>query len=123
MYGLCKATYTGSRPSGMHCQICRMKDDYYKCPWKGNQYTGQKWMDAEWILRLLGTTHIEERADRIQTYPFLCMATFKLEENLIGIWLYENYARMWLKDHPRERYFGNWTKILEKKGGSNHQEK
>jgi hypothetical protein len=46
-YGICQ-TCLGSRPSGMHCQICRMKNKYYECPWTGNLCTPMKWIDAEW---------------------------------------------------------------------------
>jgi hypothetical protein len=80
-----------------------------------------KWIDAEWIFQMLWTTHTEARADRIQSWPFLNMPNVKIKGKMISAWLYEEYAKMWwLKDHPRERYFGTWVEICELRGNEAH---
>jgi hypothetical protein len=61
----------GSGPSGMHCQKCRAEACCCKCPWARCEYRMKKWIDVEWIPHMLCTTHMDARADRIQTYPFL----------------------------------------------------
>jgi hypothetical protein len=68
-YGLCKEC-ASSGPAGMHCQLCKDKQVYYKCPWMGGMSEPRKWIDAEWISRMVKMTHVEAGADRIQTYPF-----------------------------------------------------
>jgi hypothetical protein len=81
----------GSGASGMHCQKCKMKERYYRCPFIHCEYTMQKWMGAEWILRMLQTTHMDARADRIQTYPFPCTPCVQITETWIKTNIYQRY--------------------------------
>jgi hypothetical protein len=48
-YGLCEQCL-GSGPTGMHCQVCKKPNDYYRCPYMGT--FEKKWLDAEWISRM-----------------------------------------------------------------------
>jgi hypothetical protein len=84
-YGICKAC-ASSRPAGMHCQLCREKEQYYKCPWIGDMFGARKWIDAEWIL-MCEMTHLEAGADRIQTYPF----PTTLIEQITQKWLFAEW--------------------------------
>ena len=63
-YGLCKMCF-GSGPVGMHCQICKMNDNYYKVVLKKRD---RKILDAEWISRYFGTTHLVAKADRTHNW-------------------------------------------------------
>jgi hypothetical protein len=83
----------------MHCQLCKQKDRYYKCPWIGSRYEPRKWLDAEWILRMMETFHMEAAADRIQTYPFPCTPTIQIDEE----WLFD---RTWQQCKIR-----NWEEL------------
>jgi hypothetical protein len=62
--GICKAC-ASSGPAGLHCQFCKEKEQYYKCPWMGEKFGARRWIEAEWILRMCGMTHLEAGADRI----------------------------------------------------------
>jgi hypothetical protein len=91
-YGIC-GNCACSGPAGMHCQLCKQKDRFYKCPWMGSVYEPQKWLDAEWISQMMGTVHVEASADRIQTYPYPCTPTIQIDEN----WVFDkawNYSKI-----------------------------
>jgi hypothetical protein len=62
-YGVCESCY-GSGPMHMLCQKCRNKDEIYMIVMRNG-----KFLDAEWILRLFGTSHLDVRADRTQNWP------------------------------------------------------
>ena len=61
-YGLCKWCF-GSGPVGLHCQNCKKDDCFYKVVMKKRD---KKILDAEWISRYFGTTHLVAKADRTQ---------------------------------------------------------
>jgi hypothetical protein len=78
-YAVCKAC-ASSGPAGMHCQLCKEKEQYYKCPWIGEMHGEKKWIDAEWISRMCEMTHLEAGAHRTQTYPFQTTPTIQVTE-------------------------------------------
>jgi hypothetical protein len=56
-------------------------------------YEPPKWLDAEWISRMMGTIHVEASANRIQTFPYPCTPTVQIDEN----WVFEklwNYSQI-----------------------------
>jgi hypothetical protein len=96
-YGLCKEC-PSSGPAGMHCQLCKDKQVYYKCPWLGGMSEPRKWIDAEWISRMVEMTHVGAGADRIQTYPFPCTQTVEITEK----WLFGKACFRWRQSNPEE---------------------
>jgi hypothetical protein len=96
-YGVCKGC-TSSGPAGMHCQLCKEKEQYYKCPWIGEIHGGKKWIDEEWISQMCEMTHLEAGADRIQTYPFPTTPAVQITEK----WLFAVVCLQWRQDNPEE---------------------
>jgi hypothetical protein len=103
-YGICK-TCMGSGPSGMHCQKCRINNTYYQCTWRGSQSEPKKWINMEWILRMMETTHMEARAGRIQPYPYLCTPACEITNN----WMFEKMCQKY-KTRPIRRPFDGTNK-------------
>jgi hypothetical protein len=62
-YGVCSQCF-GSGPVHILCQKCRKKDEIYIIPKRNG-----KFLDAEWVLRFFGTSHLGVRADRTQNWP------------------------------------------------------
>jgi hypothetical protein len=112
MYGIC-GLCACSRPACMHCQLCEQNNRYYKCPWMGSVYEGvyepPKWLDAEWISRMMGTVHVEASADRIQTYPNPCTPTIQIDEN----WVFDKLWNYSMIQNERGELKAN-TKNVEK---------
>jgi hypothetical protein len=62
-YGICPHCF-GSGPVHMLCQKCRNKDEIYMISKRNG-----KFLDAEWISRFFGTSHLDVRVDRTQDWP------------------------------------------------------
>jgi hypothetical protein len=62
-YGVCENCY-GSGPVHMLCQKCKNKNEIYVIVKRHG-----KFLDAEWISRFFGTSHLEARGDRTQNWP------------------------------------------------------
>jgi hypothetical protein len=63
-YGLCEQCF-GSGPNHSYCQSCRKKDCVYLTVVHTRTY---KMLDAEWISRFFGTTHMIAKADGTQPW-------------------------------------------------------
>jgi hypothetical protein len=90
-YGVC-TTCLGSGPVHMLCQKCKRSWEMYWIPKRK-----EKILDAQWISRYFGTSHLDVRADRTQNWP-----TQKIWA-MSGIQL-ETYLRLrWpqAKDEPK----------------------
>jgi hypothetical protein len=61
-YGVCSQCF-GSGPVHMLCQKCKMKDQRYIIAKKNG-----KVLDAEWVSRFFGTSHLDVRADKTQNW-------------------------------------------------------
>jgi hypothetical protein len=97
-YGNCEMCWS-SGPTGMHCQVCKDKDYYYKVMWYS--VGDQKWLDAKWISRILRLPHLSAAADRVQTYPEYTTACMGFNMDIL---------RMKLSGRLRElRAQGLWT--------------
>jgi hypothetical protein len=104
-YGVCSVCFS-SGPVHMLCQ---------KCKEEGHRYFIQridgvcgKFLDAEWISRFFGTTHVDVRADKTQKWP--TQKIWDLSRNSIEAYIRNVWpARKLLREY-NEDY---WGRILD----------
>jgi hypothetical protein len=98
-YGVCSFCF-GSGPVHMLCQKCRNKDEMYLIPKRNG-----KFLDAEWISRFFGTSHLDVRADRTQnwgTQKIWVMSETQLQIYMMyrwppGVQFREKQPKVWYK--------------------------
>jgi hypothetical protein len=90
----------------MLCQKCRKKDEVYMIVKRNG-----KFLDAEWISRFFGTSHLDVRADRTQNWPRQIiweMTVVQLQCHMSFRW---PEGKLLYKENPK--YWSQYLEILD----------